>query len=339
MNNPQENITLVLGATGSFGGAVAAELLSRGQRVRVLVRDVNKLEARFGRNTDWEILEGDVQDAGTLNRAAQGCDVIVHGINYPYDKWFPNMETATRNILAAATANDATIVFPGNIYSLGAAGARPHPETAPAAPITKKGELRRWMEDELKAYAETGGRVLNVRGGDYFGPTVRNGLVDPAFEAAVNAKRMMVLGDMGIPHQWAYVPDLARATVDLLDQRENLNAYEVVHLEGLIARPQRSFFSEVARQAGSPDKIFNMPWWLLDVVGMFSPLIREVVAMRYIWDSTVLIEGVRFAELLPDFVPTPMDRAIAETVQSYRRDVPTGEAASVQDGRTLTPAG
>ncbi len=323
----QQSTTLVLGATGSFGGAVAAELISRGQSVRVLVRDPAKLEARFGRDVGWQVILGDVQDAAMLGRAAEGCDVIVHGINYPYDKWFPNMETATRNILVAATANDATIVFPGNIYSLGAAGARSHPESAPAAPITKKGELRRWMENELKAYAASGGRVLNVRAGDYFGPTVRNGLVDPAFEAAAAGKRMMVLGDMDIPHQWAYMPDLARATVDLLAQAASPAPYEVVHFEGIVARPQRSFFSELARQAGAPDKIFNMPWWLLDLVGMFSPLIREVVAMRYIWDTTVLIEGVRFAELLPDFVPTPMDRAIAETLLSYHRVVPTGETA------------
>jgi nucleoside-diphosphate-sugar epimerase len=320
--------TLVLGATGSYGGAVAAELLARGHTVRALVRDAAKLALRFGRPANLEVIVGDVQNSDDLARAATGCGVIVHGVNYSYDKWFPHMETATTNILNVARREKALIVFPGNIYSLGAAGEVPHTETAPHAPTTKKGKLRQWMEDGLRDYAETGGRVLVMRGGDYFGPTVRNGLVDPAFENATCGKPMMVLGTMTIAHQWAYVPDLARASVDLLARADTLQAYEVIHFDGHTARPQRSFFSEVARQAGSPDKIRRAPWWLLDLIGLFSPLIREVVEMRYIWNTPVLIEGRRFAELLPDFKVTPLETAIAETLESYREEAPVGEAAT-----------
>jgi len=316
---------LVLGATGSYGGAVAAELLARGLRVRALVRDAAKLALRFGTPANLEVMIGDVQNPEDLARAAEGCRVIVHGVNYKYDKWFPHMETATENILTAARRENALIVFPGNIYSLGAPGEQPHPETAGHAPTTKKGKLRQWMEESLSAYAEEGGRVLIMRGGDYYGPTVRNGLVDPAFENATNGKPMMVLGNMAIAHQWAYVPDLARATCDLLDRAGDLQAYEVIHFDGHIARPQREFFSEVARQAGSPDKTRRAPWWLLDLVGLFSPLIREVVEMRYIWDTPVLIEGPRFAELLPDFKATPLETAIAATLESYREEMPVGE--------------
>ena len=325
-NSDENKPTLVLGATGSFGGAVAAELLSRGHTVRALVRDPAKMNARFASQANLEVVEGDVQDVEVLGRAAAGCGVIVHGVNYNYDQWFPHMETATANILAAARNSGAMIVFPGSIYSLGAAEDQPFAEEARPAPTTKKGELRLWMEDQLKAYAAEGGRVLNIRAGDYFGPTVRNGLVDPAFSAAATGKTMLVLGDMSIPHQWAYVPDLARATVDLLEKSTELAPYEVVHFAGQTARPQRAFFSELARQAASPDKIRRAPWWLLDLMGLFSPLIREVVAMRYIWDTTVLIDGPRFRELLPDFQTTPLDRAIAETLDSYRRELPAGGA-------------
>jgi len=329
-NNNPHTPTLVLGATGSFGGAVAADLLARGRAVRTLVRDAAKLNARFGAHPNLEVIVGDVQDAPALARAAQGCGVIVHGVNYNYDQWFPHMETATRNVLAAARPHNATIVFPGNIYSLGAAGDAPFTETATPKPTTRKGELRQWMEAELKKYAASGGRVLIMRAGDYFGPTLRNGLVDPVFANAVAGKAMMVLGNMKIAHQWAYVPDLARATVDLLEMADHLQAYEVIHFEGTVARPQRSFSSEVARQAGSPDKIRPAPWWLLSLIGLFVPLIREVVAMRYIWDTTVLLDGPRFRELLPAFQPTPHERAIADTLSSYRRDEERQGAAITQ---------
>jgi len=324
-NTVSNRPTLVLGATGSYGGAVAAELLARGLQVRALVRDAAKLALRFGAPANLEVIVGDVQNPDDLARAAMGCGVIVHGVNYNYDKWFPHMETATTNILSAARRENALIVFPGNIYSLGDAGDVPLDETAPHAPTTKKGRLRQWMEESLSDYAEAGGRVLIMRGGDYFGPTVRNGLVDPSFGNAAKGKPMMVLGNMAIPHQWAYVPDLARATVDLLARADELQAYEVIHFEGHTARPQRSFFAEVARQAGSPDKIRRAPWWLLDLIGLFSPLVREVVEMRYIWDTPVLIEGRRFADLLPDFNATPLETAIAETLVGYDVEAQVGE--------------
>jgi nucleoside-diphosphate-sugar epimerase len=316
--NSREGTVLVLGATGSFAGAVAAELLNRGQPVRVLVRNKDKLINRFGQPRGLEIIEGDVQNMEDLAAASAGCKTIVHGVNYPYHQWFPHMETATRNILVAARSNNALIVFPGNVYSLGHAGPQPFTETATHNPVSRKGELRQWMEEELAAFARDGGRVLNMRAGDYFGPTARNGYLDPLFGGAAKGKAMLALGNLSLSHQWAYVPDLARATVDLMAKSEDLSPYEVVHFEGTITKSQREFMSDIARVAGCRDKVLRLPWVLLRLVALFSPLIREVMEMKYLYESTVLIKGPRFHALLPDFVATPTDQAIAETIKSYR---------------------
>jgi nucleoside-diphosphate-sugar epimerase len=322
---------LVLGATGSFAGAVAAELLGRGQSVRVLVRNRARLIARFGQPDNLEIVVGDVQNMNDLSAAAQGCQTIVHGVNYPYDQWFPHMETATRHVLDAARKNKALIVFPGNVYNLGPAGQVPFSDSAPHNPVSRKGRLRQWMEEELAGYAANGGRVLIMRAGDYFGPTARNGYLDPLFGGAAQGKPMMALGNISLAHQWAYVPDLARATADLMELHEELADYEVVNFRGYVPTSQRAFFSDIARVAGSPDKVRRLPWWLLSLVALFSPLIREVMEMKYLYESTVLIDDPRLRELLPDFRPTSTDRAILETVQSYRRESPA--EASV---KTLT---
>jgi nucleoside-diphosphate-sugar epimerase len=315
-----ESPVLVLGATGSFAGAVTQDLLNRGIPVRALVRDRQKLVRRFGQPALLEIQEGDVQDPQALAQAATGCRTIVQGVNYPYHQWFPNMETATRNVMQVAQQNDALIVFPGNVYSLGRAGQQPFTETSPHNPVTRKGSLRRWMEDELKAYADQGGRVLIVRAGDYFGPTARNGYVDALFEGAARGKAMTVMGNLSLAHQWAYVPDLARATVDLLVRADSLKPYEVVNFSGSIVPSQRAFMSDIARVAQSPDRSMRLPWVLLRLVALFSPLIREVMEMKYLWESTVLIDGPRFEELLPDFRPTPLDAALAATLDSYRTE-------------------
>jgi nucleoside-diphosphate-sugar epimerase len=323
--NPSKDLSasetvLVLGATGSFAGAVAAELLSRKVPVRALVRDRQKLISRFGQPALLEIVEGDVQNIADLTAAAAGCTTIVQGVNYAYHEWFPHMETATENILSVAKNNNALIVFPGNVYSLGRAQGGPYTEAASHNPVSRKGKLRQWMEEKLQAYANDGGRVLNIRAGDYFGPTARNGYLDPLFGGAAKGKAMLALGNLSLSHQWAYVPDLARATVDLMQMSADLKPYEVVHFEGTITSSQRAFMSDISRVANSPDKVNKAPWLILRMVALFSPLIREVMEMKYLYEDTLLIKGPRFDELLPHFKATPNDQAIAETIESYREE-------------------
>jgi len=63
---------LVMGITGKVGGATAAHLLTQGKKVRALVRDHAKA-------TSWadqgvELVDGDWNDAATIERALKGVD-------------------------------------------------------------------------------------------------------------------------------------------------------------------------------------------------------------------------------------------------------------------------
>ncbi len=309
---------LVLGASGSFGGAMALELLRRGWQVAALVRDPKKL-ARLGDGpAGLTIIEGDAQDSDALQRAAADCSVIVHGVNYPYPQWIPHMEAVTDRVIAAARANDATIVFPGNVYGFGAQTGSVLAETAALIPTTKKGQLRVKLEQALHdATIDGKAKVLIVRAGDYFGPTVRNGYVDRLFGNARQGKAMQVLGRLDVAHQWAYVPDLARLTADLL-ALPNLKPFEVVHFRGDVVAAQHEFLQLIANAAGKPGlRIQRLPWWLLRGVALFDPLMREVLEMRYLFDSAVIIDDKRRRELLPEFSATPLEQAVRETLSSY----------------------
>lgn len=67
---------LVTGATGFVGGQLAAELVRRGHRVRVLRRTQSRLIALDG--LDVEPVIGDILDLDALTRAAQGCELVFH---------------------------------------------------------------------------------------------------------------------------------------------------------------------------------------------------------------------------------------------------------------------
>jgi len=310
----------VLGATGSFAGALAQELLVRGQAVRALVRDPVRARRTLGEHRRLEVQVGDALDAEAVMRAAEGAGAIVHGVNYLYHQWVPNMERVTENVIAAARAQGASILFPGNVYGFGPQTAAPLAEDAEMRPNTHKGALRVRLERMLaEAVRPEGTRVVVLRAGDYFGPTVRNGFVDPLFGKAAAGKAMLALGRLDVAHQWAYVPDLACVGADLLEIVERVEPYEVIHYEGYVAAREGDFLRLVAEIAGHPGlAVRTVPWWLLGLLGLVNPLIREVCEMRYLFESSVILHGARLRALLPDHKATPIEEAVRRTLESYR---------------------
>lgn len=71
MANSNQTI-LVTGATGNQGGAVARHLLQREFAVRAFVRDPNKPAAQTLKQAGAELVEGDLGDRASLDRALQG---------------------------------------------------------------------------------------------------------------------------------------------------------------------------------------------------------------------------------------------------------------------------
>ncbi|MBA2571740.1 MAG: NmrA/HSCARG family protein [Gemmatimonadetes bacterium] len=71
-NGQNERTILVTGATGQQGGAVAQHLLQNGFQVRALTRSPDKPAAGKLRDQGSEIVEGDLDDRASLDRALEG---------------------------------------------------------------------------------------------------------------------------------------------------------------------------------------------------------------------------------------------------------------------------
>jgi uncharacterized protein YbjT (DUF2867 family) len=117
------NSVLVLGATGTQGGAVARGLLAAGYTVQALVRESGTARAQALAAEGIELVPGDLLDRPSLTYAFSGADVV-YAITTPFEHGAGEEERQGETIVAAATdAGLEWLVF----ASVAAAGRAPIP--------------------------------------------------------------------------------------------------------------------------------------------------------------------------------------------------------------------
>jgi dihydroflavonol-4-reductase len=85
--------TLVTGATGNVGNAIARALIAGGRSVRALVRDPER--ARTLVPPEVALCRGDVTDRSTVVAALAGCTTVFHAAGLP-EQWLPDPATFAR---------------------------------------------------------------------------------------------------------------------------------------------------------------------------------------------------------------------------------------------------
>jgi dihydroflavonol-4-reductase len=131
--------TLVTGATGFVGSAVARQLLARGETVRVLARPGS--DRRNLTDLELEVAEGDLGDPASLERALRGCQALFH-VAADYRLWVPRPEeiytanvTGTRRLMElAGEIGVPRIVYTSSVATLGIkSDSAPADETTPVS--------------------------------------------------------------------------------------------------------------------------------------------------------------------------------------------------------------
>ncbi|UWR25515.1 NAD-dependent epimerase/dehydratase family protein [Sulfitobacter sp. S223] len=299
-------IVLILGANGRFGAAAARAFANAGWEVRAATR-----KGDASSDLRMTSVACDVMDRAAVIRTARGADVIVHAVNPPYHQWAKLMPVQTANVIAAGLSSGATVMVPGNVYTFGE-NARPIlGETDALAPTTRKGRLRVELERAFEDAAKQGLRTIILRGGDFIEAAKTGNWFDSFITNKVQQGKFTYPGRMDVVHAWAYLPDMARAMALLADKRDTLAPFTKIGFEGY-SLTGAELQSAVAEAVGKPLKKGSVPWPVLRVIGLFNPLIREVIEMRYLWNTPHRIDGQPLRDLLPEFAPTPLPDAMDE---------------------------
>jgi nucleoside-diphosphate-sugar epimerase len=317
---------------GPTGEATADRLRARGAPVRVVQRrrPVN-LPAGI------EFMQCDVLDAGQVLCAMTGAEqgVVTIGFDYKGSVWKQTWPHAMANLIAAAEATNARIVHVDNMYMYGPQDVALHEDM----PLTNYG-VKPAVRAEVTCMWQTAARQGRVRWAalrapDFYGPGVgRAHLGDTGLGLVAQGRAATLLMAPDQPHAFAYVPDIGRAAVTLLDAPDNA-FNQVWHVPCAPTRTARQLLEMGADAVGQKLRLISVPSGLLPVLGVVIPFIREYAEMRFTWDRPYHVDATKFARRFWSDA-TPFEVGVPQAVRAFRAALlPKTEKKS--GGRT--PAG
>lgn len=257
---------LVTGGTGFVGSHLIEQLVASGDDVRALVRPGSKQE--FVRSLGAEVAVGDLDDAGSLRAAVEGCETIYHAaarveIVGPASAFERTTVQGTRRLVEAAAAGRVrrfVLVSSCGVYhpSLLASGQEIDEFTESPRPPRwfAYGRAKHRSEQVVRTLCLPPAEWVIVRLGYLYGP--RNRTMRTYLEPVLRDDIMMIIGDGTNEMALVYVEDAARAVV--LAGRCPEAAGRMLIAGGDERITQRQYFDALADGFGLPRVKGTVPY-------------------------------------------------------------------------------
>ena len=278
---------------GAVGAATVKRLAAAGRAVVVAQRQAPPVLPPA-----VEFRPCDALDPDSVRAAVAGLSQVVLAIGFPYvgALWREAWPRTMTNFVEACAAEGSRLVFFDNLYMYGPQTA-PLSETTPlqsvgVKPAARVAATRIWM-----AASQAGRlRVAALRAPDFYGPgVIQAHLGDTAFGALARGGRAQLIGSPDTPHDFAYVPDCARAVVSLLDAPDD--AYgQAWHVPSAAIQTPRQILALGAAAIGVAPRAIGLPPALHGPLGLFVPALRELAEMRFQWDRPYRVDSSRFGK-------------------------------------------
>ncbi|HEV7180362.1 MAG TPA: NAD-dependent epimerase/dehydratase family protein [Candidatus Baltobacteraceae bacterium] len=292
----------IVGATGAIGATVAAALAAEGASFETI--------ARTSGSRTWN-----PEEPATVRAAFQGLDTLVYCVGVDYTKFGLHPKVMRATIEGAVAAGVKRILLIGTVYAYGRPQSLPIREDHPRAPHTYKGRMRKEQEDlVLQAHAD--GRIEGavLRLPDFYGPGTDKSLLSGAFTAAANGGTAQVIGPIDRPHQYVFIPDVGPLVARVI--REPRIWGKGWHFAGSGTIVTRALLEKIFAAAGRPMKLQVANKLMLQAVGLFNPMMRELAEMHYLVTDPVVMDDSALRALLGDVHATPYDEGVRLTLEA-----------------------
>ncbi len=282
----------ILGSGGAIGVELAKALTEYTNDIRLVSRHPKKV------NKTDELMTGDVTNLADVRKAVEGSSVVYLTVGLAYDikVWRETWPTIMRNVITACEEHNAKLVFFDNIYMYDPNYLNGMTEETPVNPSSKKGKVRaeiaQMILDEVKEGKLT---ALLARAADFYGPGDQKTSVlsETVIKPLTKGKKANWMGGVTFKHSYTYTPDAGRATALLGNTDDAYN--QVWHLP-TAANPLtgKEWIEAIAKELGVKPKYQAAPKFMIRMIGLFIPIMREMVEMMYQYDRDYVFDSSKF---------------------------------------------
>lgn len=167
----------------------------------------------------------------------------------------------------------------------------------------------------LKAVEEKKLNALIARAPDFYRPGNQNSyLIQVVYNNLIKGKNANWFVNGNKKHSFIYTPDAARATALLGNTPDSYN--QVWHLPAddhtLSGQEWLDLFNEEMK---TDKKLSILPMFLIRILGIFIPFMREMPEMMYQYDQDYFFDSAKFKKRF-NFIPTTYQMGVNQIVNS-----------------------
>jgi nucleoside-diphosphate-sugar epimerase len=182
-------------------------------------------------------------------------------------------------------------------------------------PPSRKGAVRKRIAEMIMDEVKAGNLLaLIARSADFYGPDNNKSFVNEmVYKNLLKGKAANWFIDADKKHSFTYTPDAAKATALLGNTDDAFNT--VWHLPtDKNTLTGREFIELFSREMKVANKLFVMPLWMIKIVGLFVPVLKEMPEMMYQYDRDYNFDSSKFEKKF-NFKITTYQEGVKNTVQ------------------------
>jgi len=302
----------ILGSGGAIGTELARVLPKYTNKIRLVSRNPEKVN-----DTD-DLFRADLTKQDEVISAVKNSEVVYLTVGLPYNTkvWQTTWPVIMKNVIEACKANRSKLVFFDNIYMYDGSNLNPITEEHAINPSSKKGKVRMEIARMLLNAVNKGEiEALIARSADFYGPSVKNVsmLTETVLNPLSKAKKAQWIGSIKFKHSFTYTHDAAKATALLGNTPDAFG--EVWHLP-TAPNPYtaKQFIEIIAGMFGVKPKYQVANKFMLRIIGLFVPIMREMIEMAYQYDRDYVFSSEKFENKF-GFEPTSYSEGIREILK------------------------
>ncbi|TGA95841.1 NAD-dependent epimerase/dehydratase family protein [Sporolactobacillus shoreae] len=310
---------IVLGATGGTGTVIVNELIKREIETIAFGRSLKKLENladNLGRPANLHLKTGDIFKSEDIFEASRGVDVIFHCASVPYNEMVDRLLPMGESVMQAASKLRARVVAVDGIYPYGKSRTNgPIDEEYPKNPHTKKGKIKLEFEKMFFSSRWNETQRLIVRLPDYYGASATQAsYLGSTLNSIAAGKPAIFIGNMRVPREYVYLPDAAIMIVELASREE---AYgQNWHIPGHGVISGRDLVKIAQKASGKSNLVIPLGKIGLSLIGLFQPVMKEVVEMLYLTKEPLVLSGEKYERFIGTIPTTPFEIGITDTIRT-----------------------